>query len=66
MKLHTKLPLEELLQRLDISMNSLNFEFNSDYCQQIDGLPIGLSLSPISADLVLKYLEEDYLLKERQ
>ena len=39
-------------------MHSLYFKFNDKYYQQINGLPIGLSVSPILADLVIQDIEE--------
>ena len=43
-------------------MDSLHFQFDTKYYQQITELPIGLSFSPILADLVLQDLE-DFLKK---
>ena len=63
LKLDTKLPIEEFLKGLDTLISSLYFQFDTKYYQQIDGLPIGLSLSPSLVDLVLQDLEENYLKK---
>ena len=44
-------------------MSSLYFKFNENYYKQVNGLPIGLSLSPILADIVIQDLEENVLKK---
>ena len=44
---------ERFLHGLDILTNTLHFQFNYEFYQQKDGLPIGPSLSPILADLLL-------------
>ena len=47
-------------------MNSLYFQFNKLFYQQIDGMLIGLSVSPILTDIVLQYLELDYSLRYKK
>ena len=54
----TNLPQKEFLKGLEVIMNSLYFQFDNKYYQQINGLPMGLSLSPILADLVIQDIEE--------
>ena len=44
-------------------MSSLYFKFDIKFNMQIYGLPIGLSISPIVADLVLEDIEENFLSK---
>ena len=63
---HTKMNLTEFLKGLEVLMNSLYFQFNELFYQQIDGMPIGLSVSPILADIVLQDLESDYLLRYKK
>ena len=58
--------LAEFLKGLEVLMNSLYFQFNELFYQQIDGMPIGLSVSPILADIVLQDLESDYLLRYKK
>ena len=53
----------EFLKGLEVLMNSLYFQFDKLFYQQIDGMSIGLSVSPILADIVLQDLESDYLLR---
>ena len=42
-------------------MDLLYFQCNKEYYQQINGLPMGLSVSPIIAGIVLQDLEEEFL-----
>ena len=42
-------------------MDLLYFQCNKEYYQQINGLPMGLSVSPIIANIVLQDLEEEFL-----
>ena len=44
-------------------MNSLYFKFDNKFYKQTNGHPMGLSLSPIIADIVIQGLEEQVLLK---
>ena len=60
-KKHTKLPFNEFMKGLEVLMDSLYFQNDEKYFKQINGLPIGLSVSPIIADLVLQDLEEIFL-----
>ena len=53
----------EFLKGLEVLMNSLYFQFNKLFYQQIAGMPIRLSVSPILADIVLQDLESNYLLR---
>ena len=62
-KNYTKLPLKEFLNGLDVLMNSLYFKFDNKFYKQTNGLPMGLSLSPIIADIVIQDLQEQVLLK---
>ena len=39
-------------------MDSLDFQCNNEFYQQINGLPTGLSVLPIIADIVVHDLEE--------
>ena len=63
---HTNMNLEEFLKGLESLMNSLYFQFNKLFYQQIDGMPIGLFVSPILADIVLQDLESNYLLRHKK
>ena len=60
-KKFTNLPQKEFLKGLEILLNSLFFQFDNKYYQQISGLPMGLSLSPILADIVIQDLENNIL-----
>ena len=60
-KLFTKLPKKEFLHDLDVILNSLYLQCDEEYYQQVNGAPIGLSISPISADLVLQEIETTFL-----
>ena len=62
MKKRTKMPIIEFLKGLEILMNLRYFQFNINFYQQINGMPIGLSVSPILADFVSKDLETDFYL----
>ena len=42
-------------------MDSLFFQCNSKYYQQINGLPMGLSVSPIIADIGLQDFDDEFL-----
>ena len=65
-KTHTSMPQSEFIRGLEILMDSLYFKFNSTFYKQINGLPMGLSISPIIADLVLQDIEEDFLSKYKK
>ena len=41
--------------------DSLYFQRNNELFQQINGLPMGLSVSPIIADIVIQDLKEEFL-----
>ena len=62
-KKFTKLPQNEFLKGLDVLMNSLFFKYDDKYYKQVNGLPMGLSISPIIADIVIQDIEEHVLSK---
>ena len=47
--------------RIGISCIDAPLQFNINFYQQINVMPIGLSVSPIVADFELKDLESDFL-----
>ena len=57
----TKLSEKEFIKGLEVLMNSLYFQFDNKFYRQTSGLPMGLSLSPILADLVIQDLEQKVL-----
>ena len=61
-----KLPYNEFINGLEVLMNSLYFKYDEKYYQQINGLPIGLSVSPVLADLVIQDIEESVLNKYKK
>jgi len=60
---NTKLSLPQLLNAIDLLLNSSCFSFNSKYYNQIYGSPMGSPLSPILADIVLDDLETSCIQK---
>ena len=55
------MPQSEFIKGLEILMDSLYVKFYDTLYKQINGLPIGLSISTIIADSVLQDIEEDFL-----
>ena len=57
---NTKLPFSEFMKRLDVLMDSLYFQNDNQYCKRINGLPIGLSVSPniLSCSTCLLYFKK--------
>ena len=50
---HLNLPLQLFKQLLSLSVNDTIFTFNSNYYQQIDGMPMGSPLGPTFANIFL-------------
>ena len=59
MEKNTSIPFQEFKRAISIILNSTFFKFNDESYEQIFGLPMGLPLSPILADLVIQDLEND-------
>ena len=58
---YSKLSTRNCMEGLDVLMNSLYFQNNKKIYKQIDGLPIGLSVSQIIVYIVLQDLVEVFL-----
>ena len=61
MKKQPKLPQKEFSNGFETLMDLLYFQCNKEYYQQINDLPMGLSVSPIIVDIVLQDPEEEFL-----
>ena len=57
----TKLPLEEFKDGIEFLMNNTFFQFNNFYYRQSFRTPMGSSISPILADLVMQDLKTNVL-----
>ena len=59
-RLH-EIPLDDLLEGIDLLMNNTIFEFDSKYYHQIYGVPMGGPSSVTFADMVIKDFEVECL-----
>ena len=57
----TNLTITELTEALDICLTSTYFTYNNKCYEQIFGTPLGLSLSPVIANMVMEDLEQQAL-----
>ena len=57
--------MDEFLRVFQILMASLYFQCNKEFFQQINGLPMGLFVSPIIADIVIFYFFYFFTVKSR-
>ena len=62
----TKLPMEEFIKGIDVIMNSLYFKFGENHYQQVNGLPIGLSVLSTLANIVIQDIEEEIMKKHKK
>jgi len=54
---HIKIPLNEFLYAVNMVLDSSYFKFNNKIYKQIFGTPMGSSLSPIIAEIIMRDLE---------
>lgn len=57
----TIVPVEVIINAIDILMNNTFFSFNNKIFKQIFGLPMGSPIAPICADLAMSLLESECL-----
>ena len=57
----TNLTITELTEALDICLTSTYFTYNNKCYEQIFGTPMGSSLSPVIANMVMEDLEQQAL-----
>ena len=60
-KNNTSIPKKSFLNAVDFILNSTFFKFNNKFYNQVSGTPMGSSISPIIADIVMVDLETEIL-----
>ena len=60
-KNNTNIPKKSFLNAVEFILNSTFFKFNNKFYNQVSGTPMGSSISPIIADLVMVDLETEIL-----
>ena len=60
-KNNTCIPKKYFLNAVDFILNSTFFKFNNKFYNQVSGTPMGSSISPIIADIVMVNLETEIL-----
>lgn len=57
------MPLEEFKGGIELLFDNVYFNYNGETYQQTFGLPMGSSISPVAANLVLEHIEEIVIMK---
>ena len=60
-KNNTSIPKKSFLNAVEFILNSTFFKFNNKFYNQVSGTPMGSSISPIIADIVMVDLETEIL-----
>jgi len=60
-EIHTTIPKSEFISLVTLILSSTYFTFNDNIYKQSHGTPMGSSLSPIIANIVMQDLEESIL-----